>query len=251
MPNTLIHSNSENKKEKQKENLYIDVAEFFFDTIQGEGISAGVPAAFLRLQNCTLNCVWCDTTEVWRKGNPYGNQELLELMRVSGLVEKLRQGQHLVLTGGSPLKQQERLVDLLQVFQLSFGFKPYVEVENECVLRVLPQFAELVDQWNNSPKLSNSEMRERVRYRPAVIAHTAKLQNSWFKFVVSSEEDWEEIEKDFLPLISKRQVLLMPQGQTREELDKSREIAVNLAVKHGVRFTDRLHVTVWDKKTGV
>ena len=81
----------------------------------------------------------------------------------------------------------------------------------------------------------------------------SKLDNSWFKFVVSCEEDWQEIQAEFIDtnLISKSQIILMPEGQTREELEKTREMAVNMAVDHGVRFSDRLHVTVWNKKTGV
>jgi len=43
----------------------------------------------------------------------------------------------------------------------------------------------------------------------------------------------------------------MPEGQTQEELSKTRELTADLAIKKGVRFTDRLHVTIWNKKTGV
>jgi len=38
---------------------------------------------------------------------------------------------------------------------------------------------------------------------------------------------------------------------TRDELRQHYEAVVNLACKHNVRMTDRLHVTIWNKKTGV
>src|SRR4030042_6552600 len=38
--------------------LIIRVSECFSDTIQGENFT-GYPSTFLRLQFCTLNCVWC------------------------------------------------------------------------------------------------------------------------------------------------------------------------------------------------
>ena len=36
-----------------------------FHTIQGEGVSAGMPAVFIRASRCNLHCVWCDTAYTW------------------------------------------------------------------------------------------------------------------------------------------------------------------------------------------
>lgn len=254
MPHTLIASNPTDPRFIAAPGAgVLKVAEFFSDTVQGEGVSAGVPSTFLRLQGCTLKCVWCDTLEVWRYGNPYLWSELLDMIDSIDLARRFAYGQHLILTGGSPLKQQVGLIGFIKAFQKRFGFKPFIEVENECVLRIEPEFCELVDQWNNSPKLSNSGMKSRVRYKPQVLAHTAKAKNSWFKFVVSEESDWEEIQIDFLDtnLISRSQVILMPCGEDQKALSGTRELAAEMAVKHNVRFTDRLHVTIWNKKTGV
>ena len=50
----------------------IRVSEYFY-SIQGEGLTVGVPAVFLRLQGCNLDCgssggSWvCDTEAVWNK----------------------------------------------------------------------------------------------------------------------------------------------------------------------------------------
>jgi 7-carboxy-7-deazaguanine synthase len=232
----------------------LNVSEFFFDTIQGEGINIGKPAAFLRLQDCTLNCVWCDTTEVWREGNPYTHRELMEKIAAVGLDSKLlRGGQHLVVTGGSPLKQQRQLIRFFEEFQSYFGFTPYVEIENECVLRPLPQLKQYIACWNNSPKLSNSGNSNIARYKPAIIHETASLENSWFKFVISDETDWEEIQSDFIDacLISKKQIILMPEGADRNELILNQQMAVDMAVTHNVRYCSREHIILWDKKTGV
>ncbi|WP_221071740.1 7-carboxy-7-deazaguanine synthase QueE [Vibrio alfacsensis] len=36
-----------------------------FETIQGEGVFTGVPAVFVRLQECPVGCSWCDTKQTW------------------------------------------------------------------------------------------------------------------------------------------------------------------------------------------
>lgn len=253
MPKTIIEQfPKETRQAAEDGTAILKVAEFFCDTIQGENLS-GIPSSFLRLQGCTLDCVWCDTLEVWRVGNPYSVNELLQMIEDNGMVERFRNGQHLILTGGSPLKQEKGLIALVKGFVNKFGFKPIIEIENETVRVPSPELIDIVDYWNNSPKLENSGMKERVRYKPEAIKAVASLPNSYFKFVVVKEEEWKEIEKYFIEpgLIKKSQIVLMPEGQTREELQKHYEATVNIAVKENVRMCDRLHVTIWNKQTGV
>lgn len=250
MPTTLIQQNPSFTKEV-KDGHTLSISEMFCDTLQGEGVTAGVISTFLRLQGCTLECKWCDTLEVWKNGNKYNFDEIFKLWDDVGLPLRLQRGQHLIITGGSPLKQQEELVHFITAIYGRYGFKPYIEVENETVLMPSAELIFLVDQWNNSPKLGNSGMKARARYKPDVIRATSKLNNSWFKFVISSHIDWDEISNAFLPFINLSQIILMPEGQTQDELNKSRELTADLAIKHGVRFSDRMHVTIWNKKTGV
>jgi organic radical activating enzyme len=252
MPVTLIHQKPTFTKKVESENK-LAISEMFSDTIQGEGPHAGVISTFMRLQGCTLKCVWCDTIDVWPEGNEYSFDEIFELFESIGLIDRFKSGQHLILTGGSPLKQEKECIAFLKAFVNKYGFKPYVEVENEAVLMPSPDFVDIVDWWNNSPKLGNSGMKERVRIKPLTLAYMGSLPNSIFKFVVNSEEDWNEIYGTFIQpgFISKDKIVIMPEGQTQEELSKTRELAADLAIKEGVRFTDRLHVTIWNKKTGV
>jgi 7-carboxy-7-deazaguanine synthase len=232
---------------------FLRVSEFFFDTIQGEGFYLGHPAAFLRLQQCTLNCVWCDTTEVWRKGNPYSFDELIQMIDNTMLADKLSTGQHLILTGGSPLLQQGKLVKFITKFISYFGFKPFIEIENECVLLPDDDLIGLIDCWNNSPKLDNSGNSKHERYDTFVIKATSALKNSWFKFVISDPSDWEEIEEEFLipKLIRRDQVILMPEGGNRATLQSNMEKVVELAIRENVIYRSREHIVLWDRNTGV
>lgn len=231
---------------------FINVAEFFYDTIQGENF-VGWPATFLRLQGCLLACSWCDSKEVWRYGNPYTFEELFELMDKTDIVQKLELGQHLVITGGSPMKQEAGVIGFLEAFQEKYGFLPYVEIENESVRKPSQELTKLVSCWNNSPKLSHSGNADSHRYKPEVLRFLSGLENSWFKFVVSTEKDWEEIKRDFIDpgYILRDQIVLMPLGATRDELFENREYVAEIAVRETVRYSTREHVVLWDKKTGV
>lgn len=252
MPVTLIQQKPTFIKKVEGENK-LAISEMFSDTIQGEGPHSGVISTFIRLQGCTLKCVWCDTLDVWPEGNEYSFDEIFEMFESIGLIERFKEGQHLILTGGSPLKQEKECISFLKAFKNKYGFKPYVEVENEAVLMPTTEFVELVDWWNNSPKLSNSGMKERVRIKPLVLAYMGSLPNSIYKFVVNNQNDWNEIHRDYISsgFIKKEKIVIMPEGQTQEELNKTRELAAEIAIKEGVRFTDRLHVTIWNKRVGV
>lgn len=233
---------------------HLQVSEFFCDTIQGEGVYAGHPAAFLRLQGCTLKCSWCDTKEVWRKGNPYTFEKLFVLMEhpAYDLIRKLKEGQHLVLTGGSPLLQQERLLAFFRQFEIKYRFKPFIEIENECSIVPLKGLIPYIDCWNNSPKLPTSG-NKKYAINIDMICALSKLENSYFKFVITGRKDWTTVKNDYLRLgiVRKNQVILMPEGQTRYEIEQNRNLVLSLAVENNVRYSPRMQVELWDKVTGV
>ncbi|MAH51180.1 hypothetical protein CMI37_35510 [Candidatus Pacearchaeota archaeon] len=256
MIKTIIASHPKEKREARKDgSAILHIAECFSDTIQGENF-VGYPSTFLRLQWCTLSCVWCDTgpntTNVWTQGNPYSVDELLEIWEKEGVIDRFSRAQHLILTGGSPLRQQDALTELLKKIKDKCGFSPFTEIENECTL-MPTDIKYYIDRWNNSPKLENSGMNKKIRYKPDILRRLSLFRDSWFKFVITSEEDWKEIVEDFIKpgLMRRQQIVLMPEGQMREELQERYEWLVDLCCREGVRFTNRLHITIWDQTTGV
>ena len=232
---------------------YLMVSEMFCDALQGEGVTTGHPAIFLRLTGCHLKCRWCDSTKIWSDGQKVSFAELNNLLyQNSNEFQLLNEGRiHLVITGGAPLLQQEKLASFLENL-FSQGGSCFVEIENEGTIRPNEMLQQLVCLWTCSPKLNNSGVDKDKRYKPKVIRALSCLETQ-FKFVIRGEEDWLEIQKDYLDnqLIFPHQIVLMPEGCSREELDKSRLAVAEIAMRESVKYCDRLHIVLYDQKTGV
>lgn len=235
----------------------LSICELFIDAAQGEGAYAGCPSVFLRLSGCSLKCSWCDTADIWNKVTRVPIDRLAEIFRQSDIVRRLDEGHHLVVTGGSPLLQQDALTEFLEILAGICKHTPFIEIENECIIPVKESNSllwSLVSCWNNSPKLSHSGIPKDRRYRPEAIRQMRHANEAWFKFVVNGEEDWQEIREDFIDtgLASPSSIILMPQGQTRKELTPERKEAIlDMAVRHSVRYGGRLHIDIYDTRKGV
>jgi len=110
-----------------------------FESLQGEGANAGLPALFLRLGGCNLSCPWCDTE--------YSTFEELDLetilKRLSALPLK-----HLILTGGEPLIHPA--VDHLLARLKQAGY--WVALETNGLMNPSQPMRQLLDYVSASPK---------------------------------------------------------------------------------------------------
>ena len=83
----------------------------FFHSVQGEGIFAGVPAVFIRLAGCNLQCPFCDETYADRRTLMNPHEVLASVNDHASPSTKL-----VVISGGEPLRQNlEEVVALLQL----------------------------------------------------------------------------------------------------------------------------------------
>ncbi|BDR93238.1 7-carboxy-7-deazaguanine synthase QueE [Vulcanisaeta souniana] len=206
-----------------------------FKSWQGEGPNAGREAVFLRLALCNLRCSWCDTKYSWFGGTEMSVHDVYEaLMKTAGGVR------HLAVTGGEPLLWSRELLQLLR-FMKAQGF--FVEVETNGTLRP-GELVNYVDEFNVSPKLSNSGVSVRLRVNELAIRDFVMSGKAIFKFVVDKPGDVNEvlwfINKFSIP---RDRVYLMSQCTTREEcIAKDEGVTKPMAVKLGVNYTPRLHI---------
>ncbi|MGD1959968.1 MAG: 7-carboxy-7-deazaguanine synthase QueE [Fulvivirga sp.] len=236
-----------------------------FYTIQGEGKSLGKPSIFVRTTLCNLHCIWCDTDYTWNwKGTrfrhvndqkpgyeKFDKAEWIEEVATKAIVEQIASFpcKNVVLTGGEPLLQQEELTELCQELK---SRDYWIEIETNSTLSPNKSLRELIDQYNVSPKLKNSDNPERIRIKPKVLTAFSGDPKSIFKFVIDSEEDLSEVfelQKNFN--IPAEKIYLMPQGTNAETLNQKCLWLVEICKTYGFNFTDRLHVQLWGDKKGV
>lgn len=223
-----------------------------FYSIQGEGATMGIPSVFIRLAGCNLLCKsesWiCDSIEVWQKGVKTPFNQVLTDEQLSHVLN----GAHLIFTGGEPLLHQKKIVEYLDWFFEEYHMNPYVEVETNGTIIPSDDMISFVDQWNCSPKLANSgePFSKRVN-EVAINKINHKGKSSIFKFVVEKNEDVLDLLNDYGDHIFESKIALMPAGETQEKLNTTRPIVVQQCMKMGWRYSERLHIVIWNQKTGV
>lgn len=217
-----------------------------FATIQGEGDSIGKPATFLRLNFCNLACDWCDTKYTWDSTKPEYWKEASD-MNYQQVAETVFQNpsRRLVITGGEPLIQQDKISKLLE-------FLPGVDIEIETNGTIEPSEGLKDCQFNVSPKLSNSGNSKEKRYKPNVLRKFNDMEKSFFKFVVEKPEDLEEVDEIIKDCdLKQEKIIIMPEG-TNQDAIQAHALAIQQEVEaRGWRLLPRMQVMLWGSKRGV
>lgn len=246
-------------------------------TFQGEGKLTGTACLFIRTSACNLRCAWvgldgngslCDTP--YSSHNPEKNQmEVDDIVKI--VVENTcdQNINHVVISGGEPTMQTDALVELVQKLNALFY---HITIETNATI-----YDDRISKYSNlmsmSPKLASStpwianlknsgveykqkwaERHERDRINIDVIQNyindrTRKNCDFQLKFVVSTEQDLEEIEtilsqlRNFQP----SDICLMPEGVDINTLNSRTGWVAEQALKRGWRFCPRLHILMFGK----
>ena len=208
-----------------------------FYTVQGEGISSGVPSYFVRLGICNLTCgmsraftnklmkeqsledgeifegdlvkegkaTWtCDSTSQWLwRGEDKEFQYLLDRFKEEGVYDDILNGLvHIIWTGGEPTiaGHQVAINNFTEYWMDIEGSlrNTFYEIETNGTNFIEEELFQSLDQINCSPKLANSGMTVKQRIVPKAINRIMEHPNYQFKFVISTEEDVKEIFRDFV-----------------------------------------------------
>lgn len=218
-----------------------------------------MPCVFVRLAACNLWCQKCDTPHTWNwigtqfsHPDKYDRKEETHKMSVDEVFDKIESYQMsaVVISGGEPLLQANQLVPLLQKLRAK---KYWVEVETNGTLFPGPGFVSNIDQINCSPKLDNDfggNVPLIKRIKLDILRKLADCTKVNFKFVICDDADIEQVER-LVNECGMKDVSLMPEARTKEELlDHSMKVK-RLAENHGFVFTTRLSILLAGTTRGV
>lgn len=245
-----------------------------FFSIQGEGKYAGVPSYFLRTGGCNLNCpgfgaayevdgevrVGCDTyfavdssyAKSWLKVEDA--QILIDTLKKA--FEKIGYKPHMVITGGEPLMYHtdHTFYSVLkwlisEDIEVTFETNGTVEID----FNAYPAYKECI--FALSLKLGNSG--EPVQKR--IVAEALKSialhgKEAFLKFTIDTNlvnstafDEITEI-RDLLPQLD---IYCMPVGESRDTIWKNDRSVFEFCMKHNFKYSDRLHIRVFDTTQGV
>lgn len=223
------------------------VAEVFGPTFQGEGPSIGRRAGFVRLGRCNLDCSWCDTPYTW-DWDRYDPAAELHRASVASVLAELDDmaPEIVVVTGGEPLLQQRRLIPLIEGCAAR-GWP--VEIETNGTIAPDDRMAEVVGQWNVSPKLANSGVAHSKRIRPDALSALRGTARAVFKFVVADPQELDEV-AGLVDAHRLEPIWIMPEGTDATTLlERARDLSEPVLAR-GWNLTPRLHVLLWGDQRG-
>jgi organic radical activating enzyme len=262
-----------------------------FYSVQGEGISSGIPSYFIRLALCNLTCgmsnrflknlitektladgeifegdlhaegkaTWtCDSTTQWAwRGVNKDFQYLIDQWKEQGIYNHIKNGNiHLIWTGGEPTIKghQEAIVNFLSYwYEQDSSIQEYNEIETNGTNYIEDELFKQLHQINCSPKLANSGMSEKQRIKPNAIFRIMEHDNYQFKFVISTEDDVKELFRDFVePFdIPLKNVVCMPGLDDQADFHERTQFVLEMSKKYKFRGLTRLHISAWDKTLNV
>ena len=200
-------------------------------------------------------------------------KHLSPLIEVAGLAKdivatlpfKEWREEHLVITGGEPLLGWQRAYpELLEqdcmhgLTELTFetnGTQPLHEEFRDYLLNKWqrPSRPDREITFSVSPKLSVSGEDQSIAIQPEIICSYEQVGYTYLKFVVATEQDADEA----LAATEKYRaagfggpVYLMPVGGVESVYAMNTRRVAELAMKHGLRYSDRLQVSLFKNAWG-
>ncbi|WQX51639.1 7-carboxy-7-deazaguanine synthase QueE [Helicobacter pylori] len=250
--------------------MKLPVVESFF-SLQGEGQRIGKPSLFLRLGGCNLSCkgfncktpfndeilTGCDSLYAvhpkFKTSWDYYNDPKPLIERLENLAPNYKHFDF-ILTGGEPSLYFNNpiLISVLEHFYRK-KIPLFVESNGSIFFEFSPILKEL--HFTLSVKLSFSLEEESKRIHLKALQNILNNAKSvHFKFVLDSQNAAQSIIEiqNLLKRLSLKnnEIFLMPLGTTNKELDKNLKTLAPIALEHGFRLSDRLHIRLWDNKKG-
>lgn len=163
---------------------------------------------------------------------------------------------HLVITGGEPLLGWQRTYQELLDHD-SMQDLQNLTFETNGTQKLQSGFRDFLKDWNKagrdvtfsiSAKLSASGESWQDAICPDIVASYQELGTAYLKFVVETEEHFEEVNRAVAQFRSggfQGVVYVMPQGGTKEMYESNLTKVADMAMERGFYLSPRLHCSIW------
>lgn len=245
-----------------------------FFSIQGEGRYAGVPSYFLRTGGCNLSCpgfgapyrvdgetrYGCDT---YFAVDSSFSRQWTRVDEAERLISQLKEAfidigykPHMVITGGEPLMYHSDSVFYSIIEWLVFeGVNVTFETNGtiEIDFKKFPAYQSSI--FALSIKLTNSGESPQKRIVPQALKNIRiYAKESFLKFTIDKNlvettaiDEINEIRE----IVPNAEVYCMPVGESRDTIWRNDESVFEFCMKYNFRYSDRLHIRVFDTTQGV
>lgn len=201
----------------------------------------------------------------FKKFSPMVSVEKLAKDTVALLPNKCWHDEHLVITGGEPLLGWQRAYpDLLRQNEM-VGLQD-ITFETNGTQPLTPEFRDFLWDWTErktggrdritfsvSAKLSCSGESRAEAIQPDIVCSYEEVGHTYLKFVIATEADAEEALETidvYRAAGFGGHVYLMPVGGVEHVYALNNRRVAELAMQHGLRYSDRLQVPLFKNAWG-
>ena len=173
--------------------------------------------------------------------------------------------EHLVITGGEPLLGWQRAYPDLLDHPKMLDLKE-ITFETNGTQKLSPEFKDYLMQWqvpdvdfnreitfSVSAKLPCSGEKWEDAICPEIVCEYEEVGTAYLKFVIATEQDFSDAEcaiAAYRKAGFKGHVYLMPVGGVESVYTLNNRTVADLAMKHGLRYSDRLQVPLFKNEWG-
>ena len=219
---------------------------------------------FKQYEELPLVSTGCDSYASWHPDF----KNLSPMLTSEAIVERIMdilphyhwKDEHLVITGGEPLLGWQRAYpDLLEHPKMQDLQE--ITFETNGTQKLNPEFKEYLSEWTDhkeltfsvSAKLPCSGEKWSDAILPEVVCEYEEVGTAYLKFVIATEQDFADAQRateQFRRAGFKGHVYLMPVGGVESVYSLNNKNVALLAMKHGLRYSDRLQVPLFKNEWG-
>ena len=227
---------------------------------------AQVAHMYDKYESLPLVSTGCDSYASWHPTFKNLSPMLTSEAIVDRIMEILPQDhwkdEHLVITGGEPLLGWQRAYpDLLNNTKMR-DLKE-ITFETNGTQKLTPEFKGFLAKWNSevgkeltfsvSAKLPCSGEKWEDAIQPEIVCEYEEVGTAYLKFVIATEQDFEDAECAIAAFRAggfRGHVYLMPVGGVESVYALNNRAVADMAMKNGLRYSDRLQVPLFKNEWG-